>query len=57
MLQKNIQLLEKLLKEINQKYWVSASISTGSQKVDNGQKEVIGLNDLPPPPPEVNIVL
>lgn len=37
--------------------WVSASISTGSQKVDNGQKEVIGLNDLPPPPPEVNIVL
>jgi hypothetical protein len=25
--------------------------------VDNGQKEVIGLNDLPPPPPEVNIVL
>ena len=37
--------------------WVSASISTGSQKVDAGQKEVIGLNDLPPPPPEVNVVL
>ncbi len=37
--------------------WVSASISTGSQKVDAGQKEVAGLGDLPPPPPEVNIVL
>lgn len=37
--------------------WVSASVSTGSQKIDQGQKEVTGLNDLPPPPPEVNIVL
>jgi uncharacterized protein YegL len=37
--------------------WVSASISTGSQKVDAGQKEVVGLDDLPPPPPEVNVVL
>jgi len=37
--------------------WVSASISTGSQKVDAGQKEVVGLNDLPPPPPEVNVVI
>jgi len=37
--------------------WVSASISTGSQKVDSGQKEVVGLDDLPPPPPEVNIVV
>ena len=37
--------------------WVSASVSTGSQKVDSGQKEVAGLNDLPPPPPEVNVVL
>ena len=37
--------------------WVSASISTGSQKVDAAQKEVKGLGDLPPPPPEVNIVL
>ncbi|QOW46271.1 MULTISPECIES: VWA domain-containing protein [Acinetobacter] len=37
--------------------WVSASISTGSQKVDAGQKEVTGLSDLPPPPPEVNVVL
>ena len=37
--------------------WVSASISTGSQKVDAGQKEVTGLSDLPPPPPEVSVVL
>lgn len=37
--------------------WVSASISTGSQKIDSGQKEVVGLGDLPPPPPEVNVVL
>lgn len=37
--------------------WVSASISTGSQKVDSGQKEVSGLSDLPPPPPEINVVV
>lgn len=37
--------------------WVSASVSTGSQKIDQGQKEVNGLNDLPPPPPEINVVL
>nr|WP_309592535.1 VWA domain-containing protein [Moraxella osloensis] len=37
--------------------WVSASVSTGSQKLDAEFKEVTGLNDLPPPPPEVNIVL
>ncbi len=37
--------------------WVSASVSTGSQRVDQGQKEVSGLDDLPPPPPEVNVVL
>lgn len=37
--------------------WVSASVSTGSQKIDQGQKEVSGLADLPPPPPEVNVVL
>lgn len=37
--------------------WVSASISMGSQKVESGNKEVIGLDDLPPPPPEVNVVL
>lgn len=37
--------------------WVSASVSTGSQKIESGGKEVAGLNELPPPPPEVNIVV
>lgn len=37
--------------------WVSASVSTGSQKVESGGKEVGGLNELPPPPPEVNIIV
>lgn len=36
--------------------WVSASISTSSQKVEQN-KEVAGLSDLPPPPPEVNVVI
>lgn len=35
--------------------WVSASIGVSSQKVDSG-KEVGGLDELPPPPPEINIV-
>jgi uncharacterized protein YegL len=37
--------------------WVSASVSTGSQKVDSGHKDITGLSDLPPPPPEINVVL
>jgi uncharacterized protein YegL len=37
--------------------WVSASVSTGSQKIEASGKEVIGLDELPPPPPEVNIVV
>lgn len=37
--------------------WVSASVSTGSQKVEDAGVEVTGLNELPPPPPEVNIVV
>ncbi|MDR1776522.1 MAG: VWA domain-containing protein [Desulfovibrio sp.] len=36
--------------------WVSASVSTGSQKIDSGM-EAETIKDLPPPPPEVNIVL
>lgn len=36
--------------------WVSASISVGSQKVESGQKEVGGLGELPPPPPEIQVV-
>lgn len=37
--------------------WVSASISTGSMKVEESRAEVGGLSELPPPPPEVNIVV
>jgi len=37
--------------------WVSASVSTGSQKIEASGKEITGLNELPPPPPEVNIVV
>lgn len=37
--------------------WVSASISTGSQKVESGGKEVAGLDELPPPPAEINVVI
>jgi uncharacterized protein YegL len=36
--------------------WVSASVSTGSQKIDSGN-EMAGIGELPPPPPEVNIVV
>jgi uncharacterized protein YegL len=36
--------------------WVSASVSTGSQKIDSGN-EMVGIGELPPPPPEVNIVV
>ena len=35
--------------------WVTASISSGSQKV-NVSEENGGLGDLPPPPPELNII-
>lgn len=37
--------------------WVSASIATTSQKVDLNKKEATGLLDLPPPPPEINVVV
>lgn len=37
--------------------WVSASISTGSQKVEDANGEVTTMSELPPPPPEVNIVV
>ncbi len=36
--------------------WVSASVSTSSQKIDTEKKEVSGLDELPPPPPEIDIV-
>ena len=37
--------------------WVSASVSAGSMKVEDSGKEVSGMSELPPPPPEVNIVV
>ena len=37
--------------------WVSSSISVSSQKIEQGGKEVAGLDELPPPPPELNVVL
>jgi len=37
--------------------WVSASISTSSAKIDTGGIEIKTLGELPPPPPEVNIVV
>jgi uncharacterized protein YegL len=37
--------------------WISSSISTGSQKIESGGVEMGGLNELPPPPPEINIIV
>lgn len=37
--------------------WLTASVTTGSQKVEEGGGEPGGLSELPPPPPEVNIIL
>lgn len=37
--------------------WVSASVSAGSMKVEDGGGELGSLGELPPPPPEVNIVV
>ncbi|MFR9591867.1 MAG: VWA domain-containing protein [Rikenellaceae bacterium] len=37
--------------------WVSASVSAGSIKVEESGAEVGGMSELPPPPPEVNIVV
>ncbi len=37
--------------------WVSASISTSSKSVETATKETGALSELPPPPPEVNLVV
>ena len=37
--------------------WVSASIGVSSTKVGEGGTEVTGLNQMPPPPAELNIVV
>lgn len=36
--------------------WVSASVSASSKSVESAGKEVTGLDQLPPPPPEINVV-
>jgi len=36
--------------------WMSASISQGSKSVEQAGKEVQGLSELPPPPPEIKVV-
>lgn len=35
--------------------WVSSSISTSSKSVNESNKEVTGMEQLPPPPPEITI--
>lgn len=37
--------------------WVTASIGVSSSKIEESGKEVSGLNELPPPPKELNIVV
>ena len=37
--------------------WVSASISTSSKSVEEDASEATTMSELPPPPPEVNIIL
>ncbi|WP_414547106.1 vWA domain-containing protein [Stenotrophomonas forensis] len=38
--------------------WVSSSVSTSSQKIESGGVDLTkGLNELPPPPPEVQVVI
>lgn len=37
--------------------WVSASIGVSSTRVEHSGKEVTGLEELPPPPAELNIVV
>jgi len=37
--------------------WVSASVSAGSQKIDEGGAESSSMDELPPPPEEINVVI
>jgi uncharacterized protein YegL len=36
--------------------WVSASVSASSKSINEGNKEVTGIDQLPPPPPEISIL-
>lgn len=37
--------------------WISASVSQGSKSVEQAGKDVQGLSELPPPPPEIKVVV
>ena len=37
--------------------WVTASVSTSSKSIEQAGKEVSGLSELPPPPPEIKVVV
>ncbi|WP_025143103.1 vWA domain-containing protein [Pedobacter jeongneungensis] len=37
--------------------WVTASIGVTSTRIEDGGKEIQGIKELPPPPPELNIVV
>jgi len=37
--------------------WVTASIGVTSTRVEDGGKEIQGIKELPPPPPELNIIV
>ena len=36
--------------------WISSSVSQGSKSVEQSGKDVQGLRELPPPPPEIKVV-
>ena len=36
--------------------WVTQSVTQSSQKVQTGDEDISGLDELPPPPPEINVV-
>ena len=37
--------------------WISSSVSQGSKAVEQTGKDVQGMNELPPPPPEIKVVV
>lgn len=37
--------------------WVTASVSTSSKSIEQGGKEIAGIGELPPPPPEIKVVV
>lgn len=37
--------------------WVTASVSSGSKSVESAGKDIAGLDELPPPPPEIKVAV